>query len=49
MQAKFTPTLFEKDICSMSQVDPYAELRAGVRSVVTLFALAAICLCFGRL
>jgi len=37
MQAKFTPTLFEKDICSMSQVDPYAELRAGVRSVVTQF------------
>jgi alkylation response protein AidB-like acyl-CoA dehydrogenase len=37
MQAKFTLKLFEKDICSMSQVDPYAELRAGVRSVVTQF------------
>ena len=30
MQAKFTPTLFEKDLFPMSQVDPYAELRAGV-------------------
>jgi hypothetical protein len=37
MQAKFTPTLFEKDLCHMNPHDPYEELRAGVRSVVTQF------------